>query len=67
MHMRNVLSIEPEKLHVIDGVIQEAADMIVAQRKEVKKGKGAWEENQSDKKARGSGYQCQVASSDSNV
>ena len=67
MHMRDVLSIEPEKLHVIDGVIREAADMIVAQRKEVKKGKGAREANQSDKKARGSGYQCRVASSDSDV
>ena len=67
MHMHDVFSIEPEKLCVIDKVIREATDMIVSQCKHIKTCKGAWEANQSDKKARGSGYQCQVVSSDSNV
>ena len=66
MHMRDILIIGPDKLRVIEGEIRAAAD-ILRRRKSVKKCRVEPEENRSDKKARGSGYQHRVASSDLDV
>ena len=66
MHMCDILIIEPEKLRVIKGEIQAAADNL-RRRKSAKKCKVELEENRSDKKARGSGYQHRVAASDSDI
>jgi len=66
MHMRDILIIGPDKLQVIEGEIQAAAN-ILRRHKSVKKCKVEPEENRLDKKARGSGYQHQVALSDLDV
>jgi len=66
MHMRDILIIGPDKLWVIEGEIRAAAD-ILRHCKSVKKCKVEPEENRSDKKAQGSGYQHRVASSDLDV
>jgi hypothetical protein len=68
MHMRDVLAVEPEKLRVLEGDIQNSVD-ILRNRKHVtlKKRGGEREANQSDKFAQGSGYQHRAALSDSDV
>ena len=66
MHMRDVQAIEPEKLQVLEGDIQAAVNVLHHLRA-VKKSKDGPEAMQLDKKARGSGYEDRVASSDSDV
>ena len=66
MHMRDILVIGPEKLRVIRGDIQTSAK-VLCRCKSVKKCKEESEENRSDEKARGSGYQHRVVSSNSDV
>ena len=66
MHMRDILVIGPEKLRVIRGDIQTSAE-VLCRRTSVKMCKEESEENRSDEKARGSGYQHRVVSSDSDV
>jgi len=63
VHMRDVFTLEPEKLRVVGGDIQASALSILSQRK--KSSKGRSEANRLDKKALGSGYKHRIASSDS--
>jgi hypothetical protein len=64
MHVRDAWAVEPEKLPIIRRDVQAAAD-IIRSWKYVKKRKAAEQEvNRLAKKARGSGYQHQVAASD---
>jgi len=63
MHMRDVFTLEPEKLWVVGGDIQASALSILSQRK--KSSKGRSEANQLDKKALGSGYKHRIVSSNS--
>jgi hypothetical protein len=64
MHVRDAWAVEPEKLSLIKGAVQTAAD-VIRSRKYVKKRKAREQEvAQLAKKARGSGYQLQVGPSD---
>jgi hypothetical protein len=64
MHVRDAWAVEPKKLANIKGDVQAAAN-VLRTRKYVKKRKASEQEaNRLAKKARGSGYQHQVAASD---
>jgi len=64
MHVRDVWAVEPEKHLIIQGAIQAAADVLHSSKYAKKHKASEQEVNQLAKKARGSGYQCQVAASD---
>ncbi len=68
IHVRDVWSVEPEKLQVIQGDVEKTVD-IIRNRKNPGKRKAnrAREANQLAKKARGSGYERRIASSDSDI
>ena len=63
VHMRDVFTLEPEKLQVVEGDIRASALSILSQRKKSSKGRpGAI---RLDKVAQGSGYKHRIAASDS--
>jgi uncharacterized protein YcgL (UPF0745 family) len=64
MHVRDAWAVEPEKLSLIKGAVQTAADVIRSRRYTKKRKAHEQEVNQLAKKARCSGYQHQVAPSD---
>jgi hypothetical protein len=64
MHVRDVWAVEPEKHSIIQGAIQAAVDVLHSSKYAKKRKASEQEVNWLAKKARGSGYQCQVAASD---
>ncbi|KAH9023365.1 hypothetical protein EDB84DRAFT_1440984 [Lactarius hengduanensis] len=65
IHVRDVWSVEQEKLQVIQGDINKAVDQI-HNRKRTKHRAGGREADRSVKKSRGLEHDCRIASSDSN-
>lgn len=64
IHMRDVMTIEPEKLRVLEGDIRASAAKILSERRGTTK-RRAGPAGSSDKNARRSGYERRIASSDS--